>query len=332
MTRLYRLNGEVKPLLKEICEIDVKDILENSFGYESIDSIDEVDKDVDVAIVFNADAVVTDIADIIEFGEELDESTVTNFGCYVIKGNVDFKQQADFYGVYSVTDIKSVASLSEDLRLSILQKHVDFGVEFESFDDVYIGKDVEIQGGAKIERNVTIKGNSKIGKGAVIGSGSVIINAEVKAEADVKSSRLVDCVIGEKTTVGPYANIHTGSKIDSECRIGNFVEIKNSMLGYNTKSAHLAYIGDSDIGYKCNIGCGVIFVNYDGENKHRSVVGNGVFIGSNSNVVAPVNLKDGAYVAAGTTVTCDLPENCMCIGRSRETIKENRSKYHKLDK
>lgn len=332
MTRLYRLSGEIKPLLKEICEIDVKELLENSFGYETIDSIDDVDKSVEVAIVFNADAVALDISDIVEFGEELDESTITNFGCYVISGNTDFKQQADFDGVYCVTDIKSLADLSEEVRLSIIQKHAENGVEFECFDDVYIGKDVEIESTAKIERNVTIKGNSKIGAGAVIGTGSIIISAEVKAGADVKSSRLDNCVIGEKTTVGPYANIHTGSKIGDECRIGNFVEIKNSSLGFNTKSAHLAYIGDADIGYKCNIGCGVIFVNYDGENKHRSVIGNGVFVGSNSNVVAPVHLKDGSYVAAGTTVTCDLPENCMCIGRSRETIKENRSKYHKLDK
>ena len=103
------------------------------------------------------------------------------------------------------------------------------------------------------------------------------------------------------------------------------MEIKNATVGQRVKAAHLAYVGDVDIGDLCNVGCGSIFVNYDGKNKHRSTVGESVFIGSNSNVIAPVNIENNAYIAAGTTVTVDLPKNCMCIGRSRETVKENRT-------
>ena len=332
MIRLYKLNGKVNPLLESICGINVKEYLDNQFGYESIDKIEDVDKDVDIAIVFNSNVIVMDIADIIEFSEELDDSLVTDFGYIIINGNAKIEQSAEFGDVYEVDDIQSINKLAERIRLQIIQSHIENGVKFESFDMVYIDESVSIEAGAVIEHNVTLKGNTKIGKNAVVGAGSTLINAIIKSDVNIKSSRIVDSEIGDKTTVGPYANIHTGTVVDKECRIGDFVEIKNSKLGFNTKSAHLAYIGDADIGYKCNIGCGVIFVNYDGENKFRSKVGDGVFVGSNSNVVAPVNLEDGAYIAAGTTVTCDLPKNCMCIGRSRETIKENRSKYHKLDK
>ena len=332
MTRIYKLIENVKPLLDSICGINVKELLENQIGYEEIKSLEEIEKDVDVAVVLKSNIVVMDIADVVEYAEELDESAVTDFGYIVVKGNLKFSQNIDFGDVYDVTDISQISQLSDRLRLQIIKDHIENGVKFEGLDLVYVDKSVQIEAGAIIEHNVELKGDTKISKGARIGAGSILVNAVVKSEADIKASRIVDSEIGEKTTVGPFANIHTGTKVAAECRIGDFVEIKNSSLGFNTKSAHLAYIGDTDIGYKCNIGCGVIFVNYDGENKHRSVVGDGVFVGSNSNVVAPVKLEDGAYIAAGTTVTTDLPKNCMCIGRSRETIKENRTKYHKLDK
>ncbi len=204
------------------------------------------------------------------------------------------------------------------------------GVFFEDTDLVYIDDEVQIGEGTKISPMVKIKGSTIIGKNCVIDSNSKIINSIIGDEVMIESSRIVDSEVGSNTTVGPYANIHTHTHIDSHCRIGNFVEIKNSSLGFNTKTAHLAYVGDTDIGFKCNVGCGVIFVNYNGETKQRSVIGNGVFIGSNSNVIAPVQVEDGAYIAAGSTVTKNLPANCMCIARARETIKENRSKYKKL--
>ena len=215
-------------------------------------------------------------------------------------------------------------------RQQVIAKHIANGVKIPCTDGVYIDEEVIIGEGTLIMPNNTISGSSVIGSNCRLEQGNILENVHICDEVKLAYSTVSDSSIGSKTTVGPYAHVHTGSKVDAECRIGNFVEIKNSSLGFNTKAAHLAYIGDADIGYKCNIGCGSIFVNYDGVSKHRSKIGNGVFIGSNSNVVAPVTIEDGAYIAAGSTVTVDLPSNCMCIARCRETIKPDRSKYKKL--
>lgn len=208
-----------------------------------------------------------------------------------------------------------------------LRKLKQNGVIMNGDGLVNIDEQVEIASGVTIEDNVYILGNSKIEKGAYIGSGTYIENSYIGCNAKVLNSRITNAYIGHSTTVGPYANIHTGSEIAEMCRVGNFVEIKNSHIGALTKMAHLAYIGDADIGANCNIGCGAIFVNYDGTKKSRSTIGNSVFIGSNSNIIAPVTIHDGAYIAAGSTVTIDLQENDLCIARAREVVKPNRSKY-----
>ena len=230
---------------------------------------------------------------------------------------------------YDLTDIDDCEKVMKLIRTSIIRKHIQNGVIFKDFEDVYIDKDVIIGKGTKIYANNHLRGNTQIGKDCTLEANNIIENAIIGDNVSITASNLSDCEIGSKTTVGPNAHVHTHAVIGSCCRIGNYVEIKNSTLGMGTKAAHLAYIGDVDIGSNCNIGCGSIFINYDGKNKHRSIIGNSVFIGSNSNVVAPVTIEDNAYIAAGTTVTVDLPKNCMCIGRSRETVKENRSKYNK---
>lgn len=209
------------------------------------------------------------------------------------------------------------------------QNHINNGVVFKSTENVYIEENVKIGEGTVIHSGNHILGNTVIGKNVVLYEDNHIQDSTVGNNCQVTKSVLKNCKIGDKTTVGPFANVHTGSVIGKECRIGNFVEIKNSTIGSKTKVAHLAYVGDANIGDLTNVGCGSIFVNYDGKNKHRSYVGNSVFIGSNSNIIAPVSIEDNAYIAAGTTVTVDLPEKCLCIGRNRETIKENRSKYFK---
>lgn len=230
---------------------------------------------------------------------------------------------------FNIKDLAELEKAINVIRLRIIQNHIDNGVIFRNVDNVYIYDTVKIGSGTVIYGDQHIRGNTVIGKNCIIESGNIIENAVIGNEVKIIKSVLTDCRIGNKTTVGPFAHVHTNSKIEKACRIGNFVEIKNATAGVNTKMAHLAYVGDVDIGNQCNVGCGSIFVNYDGKNKHRSNVGNSVFIGSNSNVIAPVRIEDNAYIAAGTTVTVDLPKDCMCIGRSRETVKENRSRYHK---
>ncbi len=216
-------------------------------------------------------------------------------------------------------------------KMQIIQKHIDNGVIFKSYENVYISEETIIGEGTIIDCNNIFNGKCVIGKNVIINDGNTLTDCTLGNNVVITKSVVNNAVIKQNTTVGPWAHIHTRSVVERDCRIGNFVEIKNSNIGINTKMAHLAYIGDCDIGAKCNIGCGVIFINYDGKNKYRSVVGNSVFVGSNSNIIAPIKIEDNSYIAAGTTVTINLPSNCMCIGRNREIVKENRSKYRMCD-
>lgn len=227
-------------------------------------------------------------------------------------------------------DTKSLDSIEKN-RLDIIQKHIENGVIFKNIVGVDISEQTIIGEGTVIDCNNLLKGNCVIGKNVVINDGNTLTDCTIGNNVVITKSVVSDATIKQNTTVGPWAHVHTRSVVERDCRIGNFVEIKNSNIGINTKMAHLAYIGDCDIGAKCNIGCGVIFVNYDGKNKFRSVVGDSVFVGSNSNIIAPIKIEDNAFIAAGTTVTINLPTNCMCIGRNREVIKENRSKYRMCD-
>lgn len=228
-----------------------------------------------------------------------------------------------------INSVEYMIASNEKKRLNIIKKHIENGVIFKSFYGVEIEEEVVIQEGTVIYSDNKIYGNTFIAKNCILKSGNIIENSKIDEEVKIIKSVLKDCSIGYKTTVGPFAHIHTKTIISNTCRVGNFVEIKNSNISSSTKMAHLAYIGDCDIGSNCNIGCGAIFVNYDGKNKNRSEIGDSVFIGSNSNIIAPINIGDNAYIAAGSTITKDLPKKSLCIARSRETIKENRSKYFK---
>ena len=129
-------------------------------------------------------------------------------------------------------------------------------------------------------------------------------------------------MVGENTTVGPFAYLRPDTKVGNHCRIGDFVELKNSTIGDGTKVSHLTYVGDSDVGERVNFGCGTVTVNYDGAKKYRTTIGNDVFVGCNSNLVAPVTLSDGAYTAAGSTITDDVPESTLAIARARQVNKD----------
>lgn len=194
-------------------------------------------------------------------------------------------------------------------------------------DTVKIGKNVTIY------QNNIIKGNTVIGDNVTLLPSNYIVDSVIENHATIEFSYIEDSVVGESTHIGPYSRLRPKSKIGKNCKIGNFVEIKNSNIGNGTKASHLAYVGDADVGENCNLGCGVVFVNYNGKSKARSVIGNNCFIGSNVNVVAPVNVKDGGYVCAGTTLTVDTDVDDFVIGRCRETIKTGyASKYKKGDK
>lgn len=191
-------------------------------------------------------------------------------------------------------------------------------------DSVCVGKNVTI------EPFAVVRGNSVLCDGCVVGSFSYVENSVIGANTVVKSSRICDSTVGNNCTVGPNAHLRNNTLVCDNCRVGNFVEVKNSTLGDGVKASHLAYVGDATVGRGTNIGCGVIFVNYDGKTKHRTTVGEHCFIGCNSNLVAPLNIGNNCFVACGTTVDKDVPAGAFMIGRSYLTVKEGRAdKYLK---
>ncbi len=168
--------------------------------------------------------------------------------------------------------------------------------------------------------------NSKIGSTTDIKHFNQIDDSVIGENCVVNASFIESSVVGNGVSIGPYAHLRLGCNIGDNCRIGNFVEIKNSTLGAGTKVSHLAYVGDAQVGEGCNIGCGVIFANYNGRTKNKTIVGNNVFIGSNSNIIAPVTIGDNVYICAGSTITQDIPSGAFVIARERETIKLGRAK------
>lgn len=175
---------------------------------------------------------------------------------------------------------------------------------------------ISIHASSFVSKDSVLKGIVKIGKNCIVDR-CVIENCVIKDNAKIQDSTLSDSTIGSACQIGPYARIRPNCKIASSVKIGNFVELKNAVIGNRTKIPHLSYVGDCEIGEDVNIGCGVIFCNYDGKEKSKSYVGNRVFIGSNSNIIAPVVIENDSFISAGTTVTHDVFKNQLCIGRNK---------------
>ena len=210
----------------------------------------------------------------------------------------------------------------EAKRVEINLRHLENGVEFVDLYTAYIEEEVEIGRGTVIDPCVTLKGNTVIGENCIIGQNSRVENCRIADGAEIQSSVLLDSSVGEETKVGPFAYVRPGSRVGAHCKVGDFVEIKNSAFGDGSKASHLTYIGDSDVGSGVNLGCGVVFVNYDGTNKYRSTVEDGAFIGCNSNLVSPVTVGAGAYIGAGSTVTEDVEADALYVARARGVTKE----------
>lgn len=185
----------------------------------------------------------------------------------------------------------------------------------------------------KDEFNVIIGGNVKIGcfnkieKSKVLNNayvnGSEVFNSQIEYGASVNKSVVTNSSIGKNSSIGVYAHLRPNSKILENVKIGNFVETKNATIGNNTKASHLTYIGDATLGESINVGCGTIFCNYNGKIKQHTVVGDNVFVGSNVNLVAPLSIGKNSFIAAGSTITVDVPENALAIAREKQTNKEN---------
>lgn len=198
--------------------------------------------------------------------------------------------------------------------------------------DYILESSVQVGTNVTIEPFAVVKGNSILRDGCVIGSFSYVENSEIGENTVVKASRIVDSFVGANCSIGPNAHLRNTAYVYDNCRVGNFVEIKNSTLHRGVKASHLAYIGDACVGEDTNIGCGVIFVNYDGKTKHRTTVGKNCFIGCNANLVAPLNIGDNCFIACGTTVDKNIPCGAFSIGRSYLTVKEGKAKKYLKEK
>jgi len=224
------------------------------------------------------------------------------------------------------TGINTQAHLAEALghmRSRINARHMAAGVRMTDPSSVFIDDTVKISRGAVVYPGVILEGYCEIAENATIGANSHLTNTIVGAGAIVRQSVTVDAKIGANTDVGPFAYLRPGTIIGENCRVGNFVEVKNSSLGDGTKMSHLAYIGDADVGKNVNYGCGAITANYDGTTKHRTIIGDNAFVGSNSNLIAPVEIGENGFVAAGSTITDNLPPCALGIARERQCVKLN---------
>ena len=190
---------------------------------------------------------------------------------------------------------------------------------------VHIDKSVIIGNNVTIYENNRLEGETVIGDNVTILPGCYLKDTIIEDNSVIDSTHSEKAVVGKNCSVGPFARLRPNAKICDTAKIGNFVEIKNAVIGEGSKVSHLAYVGDADVGQNCNIGCGVIFVNYNGKSKSRTKVGNNCFIGSNCNLIAPLNIEKNSYICAGTTVTEDVCSDDFVIGRVRQEVKVNRA-------
>ncbi|MDR1247637.1 MAG: UDP-N-acetylglucosamine diphosphorylase [Clostridiales Family XIII bacterium] len=205
-------------------------------------------------------------------------------------------------------------------RLRINLGHAENGVLFADISTAYIDARACIGKGSFIGPCTVIEGETRIGENCRVGQNTRICDSCVGNGARIDQSVIIESKVGDRAQIGPFAYLRPGSRIGDDAKVGDFVEIKNSSIGTGSKASHLTYIGDSDIGAGVNLGCGVVFVNFDGKEKHRSVVGDGAFIGCNVNIVSPVEVGAGSYVAAGTTLTRSLPEGSLAVGRAKQRV------------
>ncbi|MEA1939696.1 MAG: bifunctional UDP-N-acetylglucosamine diphosphorylase/glucosamine-1-phosphate N-acetyltransferase GlmU, partial [Candidatus Caldatribacteriota bacterium] len=244
-------------------------------------------------------------------------------------GNITLEDSTEMLGINTRVDL---ARASKKINQRTLQKLMLKGVTVIDPISTFIEAGVKIDRDTIIYPFTIIEKNSKIGKNCIIGPNSHLINVRVGDKVKIWSSIIEESIIKDGVKIGPYAHLRPGTVIEREAKIGNFVEVKKSIVGQGSKASHLTYLGDAIIGEKANIGAGTITCNYDGEKKNTTIIEEGVFIGSNNSLVAPVKVGKGSYTGAGSTITENVPENSLAIGRSRQKNILNWKKRNKKNK
>jgi bifunctional UDP-N-acetylglucosamine pyrophosphorylase / glucosamine-1-phosphate N-acetyltransferase len=227
----------------------------------------------------------------------------------------------DYQEILGINDRLQLATASEILQKRVKEKWMLAGVTLIDPTSITIDETVELQPDVIIEPQTHLRGNTVIQTGSHIGPGSLIENSQLSENVTVQYSVVINSTVQAGSRIGPYAHLRGQVEVGAGCRVGNFVELKNTQLGDRTNAAHLSYIGDSVVGNQVNIGAGTITANYDGVKKHRTKIGDRTKTGANSVLVAPLTLGDDVYIAAGSTVTEDVPDNSLVIARSRQVVK-----------
>lgn len=237
------------------------------------------------------------------------------------------------FEVEGVNDRVQLAALERQFQAYQAKQLMQQGVHlidpsrFDLRGNLTVGQDV------RIDINVIIEGDCELGDNVEIGAGCIIKNTKIAAGTKVQPYSIFDsAIVGEDTQIGPFARLRPGAKLAAEVHIGNFVEVKNTTIGQGSKANHFTYLGDAEIGAGSNIGAGTITCNYDGANKFKTIIGDQAFIGSNSSLVAPVRIGNGATVGAGSTITRDVEDNSLAVERSKQFAKENYPRPQKIKK
>lgn len=235
-----------------------------------------------------------------------------------------FDDSSQFRGINTMLELEELSLLTQK---DVCQRLMIEGVRFINSSTNYIEPTVEVKSGTVIYPGVVLEGQTKVNYNVLLESGVVLKNCEVGENAKVLAySYLEDSKLERDVSVGPFARIRPGAILKSSVKIGNFVEVKKSTLHEGSKVSHLSYVGDAEIGIGTNIGCGFITCNYDGANKHKTKIGDHSFIGSDCQMIAPIEIGNNAYVASGSTINKDVPDGAFAIARSRQETKEGMAK------
>ncbi len=232
----------------------------------------------------------------------------------------------DFSESLGVNDRLALAEANQIMRTRINDKHMLNGVSIIDPNTTYIDSDVIIGTDTVIEPGVFLKGNTVIGEDCLIGAHSEIIDSAIFDRVKITSSHIQGAVVGNDSDIGPFGRLRPETKLGEHVHVGNFVEIKKSTIDDGTKVGHLTYVGDASLGKQINVGCGTVFVNYDGKEKHHTTVGDNSFIGCNTNLIAPLSIGESSFVAAGSTITRNVPKEAMAIARTKQINKEEYAK------
>ncbi|RJQ29950.1 MAG: bifunctional UDP-N-acetylglucosamine diphosphorylase/glucosamine-1-phosphate N-acetyltransferase GlmU [Peptococcaceae bacterium] len=272
---------------------------------------------------FDVAGLFESLAEILPANAQKEYYLTDVIGLYVRRGLVVGAVTADFRETMGINDRRQLAAVEAVMRRQVLDDLMDSGVTVIDPASTFVDRQVRIGQDTVVYPFTFVEGKTVIGEDCVIGPGARLVNARIGNNVTIQHSIITDSEINDGASVGPFACIRPETVIGRGVRVGNFVEVKKSVIGNNSKVPHLSYVGDATIGENVNIGAGTITCNYDGENKWPTRIGDGAFVGSNTNLVAPVEVGPGAIIGAGSTITKDVPAGALGVERARQSVIPN---------